>query len=604
MSRRHIIVIFSLVILLAGTTLVSATSPNHLLILELCPDTYLRGEPDEYLAVYNPTGSDVDLSGYSLRDNYDEIVFPGGSVIHSGQMIYVAGNATAFYDQTRLSADYEYKVDSSSAVPQMTGKPLRLSNTGDYALLVDSSGGVVDAVVYGNAAYTGAGWVGSAVDKPSEGLILERNGIVDTDTQGDWVHLRERYLGQSNFQTQIFSIQGGATLLISPDNSYQHIASAIDNATESLLIEVYELDQPMLVDHIIDAVDRGVQVKVLLEGSPAGGLNDDNKNIIQMLLNAGADVRLTTGSGSSRIYRFMHAKYAVIDNESLILGSENWKDTGIPSDNTYGNRGWCVIIRDLDVAGYYTEVFDHDWTCKDATTPTVSGAVAKTTSYGTPHGDYKPQFKALNIETNLVAIPVIAPDNSLGNTILGMINNATETVYVQQLYIDYQWDDKLNPYLDALVNAARRGCEVKILLDSSWYNVEPDDPNDNDDTIKYVHGIAKSENINIQAKLIDTDGLSKLHNKGMIVDGNQTLISSVNWNWNSPVRNREAGIIIRNEEAAQYYTLVFMYDWGMRPDATVSEVQEQDMMPTPVYAALIIVMAVILAFGYSMMRKR
>jgi len=52
---------------------------------------------------------------------------------------------------------------------------------------------------------------------------------------------------------------------------------------------------------------------------------------------------------------------------------------------------------------------------------------------------------------------------------------------------------------------------------------------------------------------------SNIHNKGMIVDNESVLIASINWNENSVIRNREAGIIIENEEMAQYYTEVFFF---------------------------------------------
>jgi len=51
----------------------------------------------------------------------------------------------------------------------------------------------------------------------------------------------------------------------------------------------------------------------------------------------------------------------------------------------------------------------------------------------------------------------------------------------------------------------------------------------------------------------------------MIVDNSSVLISSINWNENSVTNNREAGIIIENEEVARYYASVFYYDWNLMP---------------------------------------
>jgi hypothetical protein len=69
----------------------------------------------------------------------------------------------------------------------------------------------------------------------------------------------------------------------------------------------------------------------------------------------------------------------------------------------------------------------------------------------------------------------------------------------------------------------------------------------------------------------DRLGLSKLHNKGMIVDGKWTLISSINWNRNSVAQNREAGVIIENEEVAQYFTDLFYWDYNEPPQSNAGE---------------------------------
>jgi cardiolipin synthase A/B len=52
-----------------------------------------------------------------------------------------------------------------------------------------------------------------------------------------------------------------------------------------------------------------------------------------------------------------------------------------------------------------------------------------------------------------------------------------------------------------------------------------------------------------------------VHNKGVIVDGKRVLVSSINWNENSPSYNREAGLIIDHTGAAGYFTGVFDCDW-------------------------------------------
>lgn len=140
-----------------------------------------------------------------------------------------------------------------------------------------------------------------------------------------------------------------------------------------------------------------------------------------------------------------------------------------------------------------------------------------------------------------------------------MIKGAKDSVYVEQLYIR-NWgtpaDPEPNPFLEATINASRRGREVKILLDST-YGVK------NEEIVEYLNDIAASESLNLEAKLIDNApmGLNKTHTKGVIVDRSQVLISSINWNENSARNNREAGLIIENCDVAEFYTDIFFYDW-------------------------------------------
>ncbi|RCV65167.1 Phosphatidylserine/phosphatidylglycerophosphate/cardiolipin synthase [Methanophagales archaeon] len=86
----------------------------------------------------------------------------------------------------------------------------------------------------------------------------------------------------------------------------------------------------------------------------------------------------------------------------------------------------------------------------------------------------------------------------------------------------------------------------------------------NQATIDYVRSIAAGNgSLQLEPKFSDVEstGLNKTHNKGVIVDRNKVLISSINWNENSARKNREVGVIIENDAVGEYYTRVFLYDW-------------------------------------------
>ena len=359
-----------------------------------------------------------------------------------------------------------------------------------------------------------------------------------------------------------------AKAFVSPDSSYVTLKEFVDGAEKSLYISVYELDGSSVADLIISALDRGVDVEIILEESPVNGVSKIEKAIIKKLRENGARIHFEGDPDIS----FFHPKYSVADNNTLLINSENFGDTGFSSDNTYGNRGWGVVIEDSDLAMFFVNLFFDDLADSKRT-----GGRGSISDYPPTTGDYKPQFDSSSFSALFTVQTIVAPKNAV-EEIINLLDSAEKSVYIEQFYIYTYWGKKSqdsvesapNLFLEAAIDAARRGCDVKILLDSTWYNVERDDPTSNYNTMKYVNEIARKEGLNLEAKLINIDraGLVKLHNKGVVVDDSKVLISSVNWNQHSPTLNREVGLIIEGD-VANYYSEVFLYDWegGQRGDS-------------------------------------
>jgi len=588
-----------LVFMILGTALCVEANPavpgesENVVITEIYYDTYQKGDTDgEFIRIHNPTADPIEIGGWQITDLEGAITFPPWTDMDSGNFLYLAYNATAFYDGTLQRADFEYGADSDST-PDMakTSGTIKLSNTGDEVILKDEKGEIVDAVIYGSSG-SAEGWTGASVADVRAGAILERDRdeitgkYEDTDSAKDWNDLRVYGVGQSHFTYETFGFYGNVTVFTSPDSSFTAIADAIDNAGESICLNLYQFHNFYLMDHIIAAIKRGVEVKILLEGGPVNGIADEERYIASKTVAAGGDVRFMISEGDQGIYdryTFNHAKYTIIHDETTIVISENWKNTGVPINNTFGNRGWGIIINNKDTADYLSNVFFEDWKplSKDSFSFTPDDPIYGN-KYGNPPpyfvpdrtiltGNYTSPFYSKIISGKFNVSPVLSPDTSLLKTgsIIGMVNGADDSVYVEQLYIR-NWgthaNPKPNPFLEAVINASRRGCEVKILLDST-YGVK------NAEMGEYLNDVAADENLNLEARLIDNApiGLNKTHNKGMIVDRSQVLISSINWNENSARNNREVGLILENCDVAEFYTDIFFYDWwdgAFHPEAS------------------------------------
>ena len=562
-------------------TAVAYSSSSSLIITELYPNTNTAHEQDEYVAISNPCARSINLEGWSLTDNEGKIIFPQ-SRIAPGETLYVTRNASAFMEQrcrVTSSPEFEYGTDSDPGVVNMqqARTAFVLRNSGDEMILQDGRGKVVDTVIYGDLTYKGAGWHGMPMKKPREGMILKRKGNVDTDTADDWVIL---FRGASYHAPETFSASGIVTAFVSPDCSFAILQQEIATAAASLCINLYEFTSPDLKELVFDALNRGVEVQLLLDGSPVGGISDDELCIAAEIQERGGEVRFSDDPFIN------HAKYAVIDDRKTVLMSENWKRTGVPFDNSFGNRGWGILIQDTELARYFKAVFAEDFQRANeyATDAELRGC---SVTRKVLQGHYVPLFEPLAVNCDFTVIPVLAPDSALcDDTILGMINSAQEYVYVQQFSARRVWGEDVSPYIAAIIAAARRGCDVKVLLDSKYLEGE----NNNDELVSWLNEQAAKDDLCLEARLADLEslGLAKVHNKGLIVDGEKVLICSLNWNANS-VYNREAGVIVENADIAGYYEQVFFHDWDASVGGMPSCGEMTDTKMRIVYLALTLV---------------
>ncbi len=557
---------------------------SSLLITEIYPNTATKNELDEYVVITNPCTRSVNIEGWSITDNEGKIIFPPFSLAPGGT-IYVTRNASVFVGQMSNVKNFpvfEYGSDSEVSQIQTEGR-FALRNRGDEVILQDKRGREVDVVIYGDSSYKGAGWRDEPLRKPGEGMIYKRKDR-DTNQCKDWLLLP---FGASYHVPERISFYGFATAFVSPDCSFSVLQREIDNASSSLYVNLYQFENPYLMDVVLDALNRGVNVSLLLEGNPVGGIKDEELFIAKQIKERGGAVRFSEDTFIN------HAKYTVIDNETAIVMTENWKNTGIPCDNSFGNRGWGIVIKNERVAEYFKEVFFDDFYRGKEFSTDIKGfnlnLKTKVKTMEIPEGSYAPVFEPLTLYCNFTLTPVLAPDAAM-TSILDMINSAEESVFVQQFSTGRFWGDEANPFIAALIEAARRGCEVKVLLDSRDYNLN--NWNDNDEAIAWMNEVASRENLELEAKLADLDslGLAKIHNKGLIVDGEKVLITSLNWNANS-IYNREAGIILEHEGIASFYKHVFLHDWNV-PVKGGSEEGAQKMRIVWVAMTLIISFAI------------
>jgi phosphatidylserine/phosphatidylglycerophosphate/cardiolipin synthase-like enzyme len=537
-------------------------------VTAFCPDPYLPYDPDEFIVL---TG-EGSLDGWTITDGEGTLGFPQGSRIN-GDLV-LARQAEAYWTTHGVYPDFEWEYSTDTVPNLIHTDNFILANTEDE----------IELYHHGTRRFEIA-WPRDL--QPREGQI---HRIVD----GIW-NPRPFMIGQSDFSPIQF--EGvSATLFVSPDSAYEVIEQAISSAERSIEVSVYEFTHPGIGELLIEAQNRGVSVRILLEGSPVGGVSPEQAALLSVLNQSGISVDYMGVSGGERSrYRFLHSKYLIIDSESLLLTSENLKESGIPLPGYAGNRGWGVWIHDARLADYFGMVYSEDSIGSDVV-PISPMRNADIPASGTSDA-HTQRYSPLFIE-GVTIIPVLSPDTS--HLVPEMIAGATRTVEIQQAYISNWTKNAPNPWLDAAIDAARRGVKVRIILDASWFNIQ--DQFDNDEMAAFINRYADADGLPLEARLYQGDraGITKIHTKGVIVDGNSVLVSSINWNENSPMNNREAGVIIEDPDAAAYYLRVFEEDWKneYRPAGQTLAIPSEGW-PKPAIA-----MAILLFFAGIILGKR
>jgi len=169
-----------------------------LLINEVYYDTIGTDSDEEWVQIYNTTGSSISLNGWKVGDaeTVDETGegmrrFPDGYSIASDDFVIVAQKNTGFVALGYpCSADFE--LVNSDAIPDMiaytawtggSAGTVALSNTADEVLLLDPCDTVVDVVAYEGGSYPGV------TNHPgvSTGNSIQRHSrYLDTNDCREW----------------------------------------------------------------------------------------------------------------------------------------------------------------------------------------------------------------------------------------------------------------------------------------------------------------------------------------------------------------------------------------------------------------------------------
>jgi phosphatidylserine/phosphatidylglycerophosphate/cardiolipin synthase-like enzyme len=217
------------------------------------------------------------------------------------------------------------------------------------------------------------------------------------------------------------------------------------------------------------------------------------------------------------------------------------------------DRDWHIIVEHDGLAALYEQYLLNDLkvAADNQTAPTEMAAVMSSLAQlAEPEivmAARVPQtyFAPKTIEAKMKIQPILTPDNYV-DLILALINSAEKSFYMQTQYINYSdkpENAKFAALAAAVVKKINDGLDVRLIM--SQYETT--------DKLELLQGAGIDlSHVRIQANV---------HNKGIVVDSQVVALGSQNWSGDGVLRNRDATLVIYNEEAARYWEQIFVHDW-------------------------------------------
>lgn len=487
--------------------------------------------PGEFISLTNH-GPDLDVKGWRASDGEGSVTINTSFIIPTGGSLTWSAPGSCF----RELYPEEACISNNASEVILKGS-LKLADAGDQVYLFDANGTLVDMVCYGNVEPQ-APWTGPpAVLK--KGSVMVRNCLGKGPENWDMV------------VPGLFSVAAPAlpvevVPLLYPQDALPELVRQIDASRKTIQLACYLMENWTLARHLAGASARGLNVTVLLEGRPVGGVSGNGAALAYYLQDSGVDVWMMRSGESFRRYDYLHAKYALFDQERLFVASENMADSSFGS-----NRGWAAILKGRQICSYAESVFQRDVAALGVDVfPLNTSLVRAEGGPGRLLSTMPPAPGTYSATASLLTSPFNVQD-----ALVGMLFGAQERILVQQMRIDESWLDG-SPIISALSSAAERGVSVRIQLDSGLGTEKG-----NTLVAEALNQRAHANNWDLECRLTDeSSAFGRLHNKGVIVD-DAVVVGSANWVDGSMKRNREMAVVLRSSELAEVFVEWFEEDW-------------------------------------------
>jgi phosphatidylserine/phosphatidylglycerophosphate/cardiolipin synthase-like enzyme len=365
------------------------------------------------------------------------------------------------------------------------------------------------------------------------------------------------------------SVEDEIVAYASPDSTFAVTKAFLDGAQKSILIGIYDFSSDPIKQLLLKAMRRGVKVKLMLDID-----SKDEQALFDDLAQFGATCVEAPSCASKRARYFSssHEKVIVIDGEWCLVQSGNYSDNSIPPnvedggdpDNfVTGNRDSGLAIRSKPLARFFTAVLDSDIELELGGPEALAAPVTEEAVLLVEAAPKKIPVKLFpskrfKLRNKLSVQPVLSPDNYM-DVVPDAIRRARRSVLIEQQYIR-SGEDKVIDLLDALKEAmgGNSDFDSRIILGKIFSRKDLEKERKNLENLQQTYGLKLGRNI----RYIDTSRFVHCHNKMVLIDGKDVLVSSQNWSRSAVSQNREAGVLLDHAGICNYFTQIFESDWS------------------------------------------
>ena len=332
------------------------------------------------------------------------------------------------------------------------------------------------------------------------------------------------------------------------------IVDLIDSANSTLHMAVYDLDLAGIATAMVNAKNRGVDVKFITDEDNVG---EENAEALSILDNGDVPWIDDTANGSAGS-KIQHNKFIIVDDATVLTGSTNFTQSGIHGDLnsngeliSSGNDNHIVIIQSSQLAAVFSQQFDIMW--GDG----PGGATDSLFGLGKP--DH--QIETIYTDNDNIRIdvqftpqsPTVYSGSSLEN-LINYVNAATSRIYLAQFVISAQ------DIADAMELRHDAGVDVKGIGDSSFFyryfaefqdmrGVAELNNNGEYETDSFTGTVNNIWENPADVRVANMDGGDKWHHKYFLID-NIVITGSHNASGAASFGNDENVVVIHDLQTA------------------------------------------------------